>query len=97
MTATFGRSVELLVLTLVFAGCAAKRLPPGTPPPEYETRELPAWTGNGSDAGSPTPAPSEPPPVANEAAGAPVPTEQPKTEPVPVDAGSGPSPDAGVR
>lgn len=36
----------LLFGTVVFgalAGCASKRLPPGTPPPEYETRTFPPW------------------------------------------------------
>lgn len=86
----------LLALSLV-AGCAAKRLPPGTPPPEYETRELPAWTGDAPAAASASPEPGDPAPVMDEAAAAPVPTDQPKTEPAPLDAGAGPSPDAGVR
>jgi hypothetical protein len=86
----------LLALSLA-AGCAAKRLPPGTPPPEYETRELPAWTGDAPAAASAPPAPGDPEPIMDEAAAAPVPTEQPNTEPAPLDAGAGPSPDAGVR
>jgi hypothetical protein len=91
------RSFAALVAVTLVAACAAKRLPPGTPPPEYETRELPAWTGDAPDAGPAAPAPSVPAPAADEAAGAPVPSEQPKTEPTPLDAGPGASPDAGVR
>jgi hypothetical protein len=77
--------------------CGANRLPPGTPPPEYETREPPPWTGDVPAAVSAAPIPSDPAPVVGEAAAAPVPTEQPKTEPAPPDAGAGPSPDASVR
>lgn len=28
---------------VALAACASRRLPPGTPPPEYETRTYPAW------------------------------------------------------
>lgn len=88
--------LPLVAFTLALA-CGPERLPPGTPPPEYEIRQLPAWTGEGADAGSVTSTTSEPAPAVDDAASAPVPTEQPKTEPVPLDAGPGPSPDAGVR
>ncbi|HTQ03687.1 MAG TPA: hypothetical protein VMI54_07510 [Polyangiaceae bacterium] len=37
------RAVATGLLALAAGGCAAKRLPPGTPPPEYETRAIPAW------------------------------------------------------
>jgi hypothetical protein len=96
MTAA-GRSFVGVLLVSLVAGCAAKRLPPGTPPPEYETRELPAWKGDTPDAGSAAPTPSAPAAVAGDVAGSLGPTEQPKTEPAPVDAGPGPSPDAGLR
>jgi hypothetical protein len=88
--------VEIFAVALI-AGCATKRLPPGTPPPEYETRELPAWSGDAPDGGAPAPTPVDTAPAADPPASAPVPTEQPKTEAVPIDAGPGPSPDAGVR
>jgi hypothetical protein len=37
-----------LFFTVLLGGCAlgacaTKRLPPGTPPPEYETRAIPPW------------------------------------------------------
>ena len=32
-----------LAVTLAIAACATKRLPPGTPAPEYETRSFPPW------------------------------------------------------
>jgi hypothetical protein len=41
--------------------------------------------------------PTDAAPVVDQPASAPVPTEQPKTEALPLDAGPGPSPDAGVR
>jgi hypothetical protein len=96
MTRTSRLLAGFFAVALV-VGCAAKRLPPGTPPPEYETRELPAWTGDAPDAGAPAPLPVEAAPVVDQPANAPVPTEQPKTEALPLDAGPGPSPDAGVR
>lgn len=73
-------------------GCATKRLPPGTPPPEYETRELPPWSAETPDAG-PSEQAAEPTPAVPETP----PSEQPKTDPAPLDAGASPSPDAGVR
>ena len=63
-------------LTLLFASCSGRRLPPGTPPPEYEPPVVPAWPSESNDAGSdanpssehkapaasdaPSPAPAEP-------------------------------------
>ena len=37
---------------LALAGCASRRLPPGTPPPEYETRSVPAWPATAAPAAS---------------------------------------------
>jgi hypothetical protein len=88
------RTLLALVAVAALLGCAAKRLPPGTPPPEYETRELPPWSGDAPDAGTDADVLPEPAPVPEDAA---APSEQPKTEPPPLDAGAGPSPDAGVR
>jgi hypothetical protein len=93
-----GRVVALLLVLAAVAGCGAKRLPPGTPPPEYETRALEPWSGDAPDAGTGAIVPSEPTPGATDGGAAmPAPSEQPKTEPVPLDAGMNPFPDAGVR
>jgi hypothetical protein len=35
-----------------FSACSAKSLPPGTPPPEYETRSLEPWPPAAGDAGT---------------------------------------------
>jgi hypothetical protein len=92
------RVVGALLALSAVAGCAAKRLPPGTPPPEYETRTLEPWSGDAPDAGTAAPVPGEPPPApTDDSAAMPAPSEQPKTEPLPIDAGMNPSPDAGVR
>jgi hypothetical protein len=91
------RRTASILLAFAMAGCAAKRLPPGTPAPEYEVREAEPWSGDTPDAGAPT-APAEA--VASPAEETPAPpaaSDQPKTEPAPVDAGASPSPDAGVR
>jgi hypothetical protein len=57
------RSVVALVLAgPLLGGCSAPQLPPGTPPPEYETRTLPPWPGAAAGAaglpsnGAPEPA-----------------------------------------
>lgn len=83
--------VTLGACLLMTGACAAKRLPPGTPPPEYEIREPVPWV-DPEDAGT---APAE------DAAARPdtVVPSLPPSEIVP-DAGQavgGPSPDAGVR
>lgn len=91
------RSVAAVLALGIAAACAAKRLPPGTPPPEYETRELPPWSGDAVDAGTDAPAPAEVTPVPAEAPAPPAPSAEPPAEPQVVDAGAGPSPDAGVR
>jgi hypothetical protein len=96
MTFAVRALVAVVGLGLV-AGCAAKRLPPGTPPPEYETRELPPWSGDTPDAGMPAPAPAEAPSPPAEGAPPQAPADPPKSEPLPLDAGMSPSPDAGVR
>ena len=83
--------VTLGVGLLMTGACAAKRLPPGTPPPEYEIRQPEPWV-DPEDAGT---APSEDAAVPPDA-GAP---SLPPSEIVP-DAGQaveGPSPDAGKR
>jgi hypothetical protein len=35
------------------AACSGRRLPPGTPPPEYEPPIVAPWTAEGGDAGPP--------------------------------------------
>jgi hypothetical protein len=88
------RLIAVAIVIATAGACAAKRLPPGTPPPEYETRELPPWSDVTPDAGAEPAAPAEPAPVPEDAS---VPSEEPKVESAPLDAGLGPSPDAGVR
>jgi hypothetical protein len=90
------RHFVALAALAVLCGCAAKRLPPGTPPPEYETRELAPWTAEALDAGAAAPSPVEPAPAPVDTT-PPFPSDQPKTDGAPLDAGLGPSPDAGVR
>jgi len=51
MTRSF---LALLVVGAELGGCSAPRLPPGTPPPEYETRTLPPWPGAAAGAAGQT-------------------------------------------
>jgi len=68
------RSVLALVLGGVLLGCSAPQLPPGTPPPEYETRSLPPWPGAAAGAaGMASNAPPEPAEAASPQAPAPGP------------------------
>jgi hypothetical protein len=93
------RASLVIFITVAVTGCAAKRLPPGTPPPEYELRELPPWTPPAPDAGAPEPpAPLLAPAPVPEPADAGTPSEAPSE--VPPDAGGatdGAFPDGGVR
>ena len=47
-------SVRIIVclLSLWALGCSGRRLPPGTPPPEYEQPVIAPWTSEGADAGA---------------------------------------------
>ncbi len=49
-----------LCACLWLGGCATKRLPPGTPPPEYETRAVPPWPPVTSAPSAPAPVPTAP-------------------------------------
>ena len=51
---------SLLALTVV--ACSARRLPAGTPPPEYEPPILPVWSPAGATAAGPV-EPSDPVPA----------------------------------
>jgi hypothetical protein len=92
---------------LAVIGCAAKRLPPGTPPPEYETHVPPPWPPPARDAGAPRASEIEhalPPPAPTlpiPALGEPVPEMSLDAGlhagPDAGEAGGGPSPDGGVR
>jgi len=91
------KALVTLTACFLFGACAAKRLPPGTPPPEYEIREPAPWAA--PDAGT-GPLASDARP-SGEAAAPPnaVAPSLPPSEIAP-DAGPavvGPSPDAGVR
>lgn len=72
---------------LLSVACATKRLPPGTPPPEYETRSFEAWPPASASA---APAPSPPPPPSVEG-----PPPAPPEAPALGSAAPRPSPDAG--
>ena len=43
-------TLGLFAVTLVVVACATKRLPPGTPAPEYETRSFPPWPAASASA-----------------------------------------------
>lgn len=51
------------LLAVALTACASRRLPPGTPPPEYETRSYPAWppASAASIASAQPPDPAAPP------------------------------------
>jgi hypothetical protein len=46
------RAVALLVASGLVSACSVKALPPGTPPPEYETRSFEPWPPVTPDAGA---------------------------------------------
>jgi hypothetical protein len=61
------------LIALAFAACSGRRLPPGTPPPEYEPPTIAPWSAESADAGGdarepeahdrlepPSPLPAEP-------------------------------------
>jgi hypothetical protein len=51
--------------TALMLACSGQRLPPGTPPPEYEPPVVPAWSPATPDAGAlPEPAAEPEPPMA---------------------------------
>jgi len=47
-------ALTLGLFALIFAACAGRRLPPGTPPPEYEPPVVAPWPQESSDAGTAT-------------------------------------------
>jgi len=51
------RYLQVAALFFVLGGCSARRLPPGTPPPEYEPPVVPAW-GASADAAAADAAPA---------------------------------------
>ena len=48
-----GVALFAAALLAALGACSGRRLPPGTPPPEYEPPQVPPWTGTAesSDAG----------------------------------------------
>jgi hypothetical protein len=84
--ATFG----LALVSLSLAACSSKRLPPGTPPPEYEQRPVAPWPSASLPAAA-VPEVAEPPPAGPEAGAAgPDAGTDPGAAPAPaVDAGVG--------
>ena len=58
-------ALALALIASAFAGCSGSRLPPGTPPPEYEPPQIAPWSPESSDAGT-----DSSPPPADGAAGA---------------------------
>lgn len=53
-------ALGLALIAAVLAACAGRRLPPGTPPPEYEQPIVSAWPPEIGDAGSDAAAPAVP-------------------------------------
>jgi len=51
-------ALGLSLITLAFAACSGRRLPPGTPPPEYEAPIVPPWAPESADAGRDSAPPS---------------------------------------
>ena len=47
-------SLGLGLMALIFAACSGRRLPPGTPPPEYEPPVVAPWPPASVDAGTET-------------------------------------------
>jgi hypothetical protein len=45
-------TLALVLLLGLFAACSGRRLPPGTPPPEYEAPVVVPWSPPGTDAGT---------------------------------------------
>ncbi len=89
-----------LVLGAAFLalGCGHRRLPPGTPPPEYEKPVVSPWPEPGASATA-EPVPATPEPSAEPPAPEPAPPEPPSLD-APADAGApalldGGSPEAG--
>jgi hypothetical protein len=48
----------LALIASVFVACAGRRLPPGTPPPEYEPPQIEPWSPESRDGGAESSAPS---------------------------------------
>ncbi|HET7540453.1 MAG TPA: hypothetical protein VFK05_11300 [Polyangiaceae bacterium] len=52
-------ALALGVLAVVLGACSSsRRVPPGTPPPEYEPPIVPAWSSESGDAGTDASVPS---------------------------------------
>lgn len=45
-------ALALGLLVLAFTACSGRRLPPGTPPPEYEPPQVTPWPPQSADAGA---------------------------------------------
>ena len=45
-------ALALGLVALAFAACSGRRLPPGTPPPEYEPPIVSPWPAENTDAGA---------------------------------------------
>ena len=46
------QALLLSLIALLAAGCSGRRLPPGTPPPEYEPPLVTPWPAENADAGA---------------------------------------------
>lgn len=51
-------ALGLALISLAFAACSGRRLPPGTPPPEYEPPQVTPWSPQTNDAGTDATAPN---------------------------------------
>ena len=59
MTRTVVSLAVLAFSVSALVGCSSRRLPPGTPPPEYEPPSVTPWPVESADAAAPTaPAPA---------------------------------------
>jgi hypothetical protein len=58
-------ALAFALIASVFVACAGRRLPPGTPPPEYEPPQIEPWSPETRDGGAESSAP-----FANDAADA---------------------------
>jgi len=45
-------TLAVVSIALTWVACSGRRLPPGTPPPEYEPPQIVPWAAENADAGS---------------------------------------------
>jgi hypothetical protein len=65
--------VVMVVVGVTASACASKRLPPGTPPPEYETRPISPWPPEAASSRAPAGSANALPPATSTEVGPPPP------------------------